>query len=214
MVVRHAGPVTLAEELARIAEIAQGLATEAERVLAVLPTEAQRGRRVYLCAFGGEGNRPETDTPETDMPETDTPESDTPETWIALDAAGEAVVERRAVRDAVSIAAMCELAEETAAGADLDDLRSRLVAVRMTENPPGIDEAEAAVAALQAVLGAPPQLATAARLDQIGAATRRLELALGGPLQGSPFAEAMKGARVVVELLTTDVEASYRGELG
>jgi len=206
--------VTLAEELARIAEIAQGLATEAERVLAVLPTEAQRGRRVYLCAFGGEGNRPETDTPETDMPETDTPESDTPETWIALDAAGEAVVERRAVRDAVSIAAMCELAEETAAGADLDDLRSRLVAVRMTENPPGIDEAEAAVAALQAVLGAPPQLATAARLDQIGAATRRLELALGGPLQGSPFAEAMKGARVVVELLTTDVEASYRGELG
>ncbi len=214
MVVRHAGPVTLAEELARIAEIAQGLATEAERVLAVLPTEAQRGRRVYLCAFGGEGNRPETDTPETDMPETDTPESDTPETWIALDAAGEAVVERRAVRDAVSIAAMCELAEETAAGGDLDELRSRLVAVRMTENPPGIDEAEAAVAALQAVLGAPPQLATAARLDQIGAATRRLELALGGPLQGSPFAEAMKGARVVVELLTTDVEASYRGELG
>jgi len=206
--------VTLAEELARIAEIAQGLATEAERVLAVLPTEAQRGRRVYLCAFGGEGNRPETDTPETDMPETDTPESDTPETWIALDAAGEAVVERRAVRDAVSIAAMCELAEETAAGGDLDELRSRLVAVRMTENPPGIDEAEAAVAALQAVLGAPPQLATAARLDQIGAATRRLELALGGPLQGSPFAEAMKGARVVVELLTTDVEASYRGELG
>ncbi len=214
MVVRHAGPVTLAEELARIAEIAQGLATEAERVLAVLPTEAQRGRRVYLCAFGGEGNRPETDTPETDMPETDTPESDTAETWIALDAAGEAVVERRAVRDAVSIAAMCELAEETAAGGDLDELRSRLVAVRMTENPPGIDEAEAAVAALQAVLGAPPQLATAARLDQIGAATRRLELALGGPLQGSPFAEAMKGARVVVELLTTDVEASYRGELG
>lgn len=199
MVVRHAGPVTLAEELARIAKHAQGLATEAERVLAVLPTEAQRGRRVYLCAFGGEDASPETDTPET---------------WIALDAVGEAIAERRAVRDAVSIAAMCELAEETAAGGDLDELRSRLVAVRMTENPPGIDEAEAAVTALQAVLGTPPQLATAARLDEIGAATRRLELALGGPLQGSPFAEAMKGARAVVELLTADVEASYRGELG
>lgn len=185
--------MTLAEELAGIAAIATSRVGAGERVVAVLPTEAHPGRRVYLCAFGGEG--------------------ESPESWLAVDAAGEPVPERQTVRDAISIAAMCELAEETAAGGDLDELRSRLVAVRMTENPPGIDEAEAAVAELQVVLGAPPQLATAARLDQIGAATRRLELALGGPLQGSPFAEAMKGAASVVELLTEDVEGSYRAEL-
>jgi hypothetical protein len=193
IVVRHAGAVTLAEELARIAQMADRLAAAGERVLAVLPTEPRQGHRIYLCAFGGD--------------------AEPPEAWVALDGAGEPVVERRALRDAVSIAAMCELAEETAAGGDLDELRSRLVAVRMTENPPGIDEAEAAAAELQAVVGTPPQLASAARLDQIGVAARRLELALGGPLQGSPFAEAMKGAPAVVELLTADVERSYRAEL-
>jgi hypothetical protein len=117
------------------------------------------------------------------------------------------------VRDAVSIAAMCELAEETAAGGDLDDLMSQLVALRVAENPAGIEDAEAAVAELQRVLGAPPQLATTERLDAIGRATRALEVALGGELQGSPFALAMKSAPDVVEQLTADVEGSYRTPL-
>ena len=189
--------MTLADELDRIAAIAQTLASGQERLVAVLPTEARPGRRVYLCAYGGG--------------------EEAPESWVGLDGSGAPVLERQVVRDAIAIAAMCELAEETAAGGDLDELRGQLVALRMTENPPGIEDAEGAVLELQRVLGTPPQLATTARLDAIGSATRALELALVGPpgaLQGSPFAEAMKGGTTVVELLTADVERSYRGELG
>ena len=64
------------------------------------------------------------------------------------------------------------------------------------------------------MLGAPPVLATPARLDEIGAATRRLEVALGGAVQGSPFAAAMKGASEVVEALQREVEGAYRVDLG
>jgi hypothetical protein len=176
--------MALAEELERIAERAGATA--------VLAAEAQAGERVYVCAFEpDQGDR----------------------TWLALGPDGEPVSERRRVRDAVAILALCELAAETAAGGDLDELRSQLAALRLTENPPGIDEAEQAALDLQRVLGAPPVLATPARLDEIGAATRRLEIALGGAVQGSPFAVAMKGASEVVEALQLEVESAYRIDL-
>lgn len=176
--------MTLAEELERIAAH-----TGANAVLAA---EAQPGERIYVCAFEvGEDER----------------------TWLAVDGDGNAVSERRRVRDAVTILALCELAEETAGGGDLDDLRSQLAALRVTENPSGIEEAEEAALALQHVLGAPPMLATPARLDEIGAATRKLEIALGGAVQGSPFAQAMTSASTVVEDLFHDVERGYRVEL-
>ena len=79
-------------------------------------------------------------------------------------------------------------------GGDLDELLSQLVALRLTENPEGIDEAEDAVRALQQTIGTPPHLATPARLDEIGAATRRLEQALD-PAAPSPFTAALKGAQ-------------------
>ena len=44
----------------------------------------------------------------------------------------------------------------------------------------------------------------------VGAATRRLEIALGGAVQGSPFAAAMKGSSEVVEALQREVEGAYR----
>ena len=83
--------------------------------------------------------------------------------------------EQRAVRDAASIAALCELAEEIAAGGDLDDLISQLVAVRLTEAPAGIEEAEEAARDLQRTIEPPPRLASPDYLDRIGdaaAATR------------------------------------------
>src|SRR6478735_6028264 len=52
-------------------------------------------------------------------------------------------------------------------------------------------EAEDAVRALQQTIGTPPQLASPARLDEIGAATRRLEQALD-PAAPSPFTAALK----------------------
>ena len=174
----------LAEELGQVAA-----RTGAD---AVLVAEAHPGDRIYLCAFE---------------------EADGGRTWLGYDADGEQVADRTRVRDAVSIVALCELAEETAAGGDLDELRAQLAALRITEAPPGIEEAEEAALALQRALGAPPTVATPARLDAIGAATRRLELALGSAVHGSPFANAMKGAGDVVEALFADIAGSYRIEL-
>ncbi len=184
--------MSLVEELERVAELAAARARPGERVAAVLATEPVPGRRTYLCAF------------ELGPAE---------QAWLALDADGEPVLDRAAVREAVSIAALCELAEETAGGGDLDELRSQLTALRITEGPEGLDEAEAALDELQAAIGSPPAVASPARLDAIGAAVRELELALGGPLRPSPFAEALGGSTAIVEALVADVERGYRGPL-
>jgi len=66
--------------------------------------------------------------------------------------------------------------------------------------------------ALQQVIGGTPRLATAAYLDEVGAATRRLEQTLGDS-GTSPFAEAMKSAAGSVEEFTIDVESHYKREL-
>jgi hypothetical protein len=184
--------MALAEELERIGAAAAVFAGPGEELAAVLPTEPHPGERLYLCAFEATGGE---------------------RSWVALDRDAAPVLARGSLRDAVSIAALCEVAEEVAAGGDLDDLLAQLVSLRLTENPDGIDEAEAAVLELQHVLGVPPSLATPARLDAIGLATRSLELALGGAIQGSPFADAMRGAGEVVDALTAEVEGSYRAEL-
>jgi hypothetical protein len=179
--------MSLAGELERVAGLVADSAEDA-RVVAVLAAEPAEGRRAYVCALESpDGTR----------------------SWIAVDAAGAVVTSRRELRDAVSIAALCEIAEEAAGGGDLDDLLSRLVAVRISEQPVGVEEAEAAVLALQHTIGAPPQLATPARLDAIGAATRRLELALD-PAAGSPFAATLRSAQDAIEELLRDVESSYR----
>jgi hypothetical protein len=179
--------VDLSEDLDRIADLARAYTEPGEELTAVIPTEAGAGLRVYLCAFS----------------------SGEPQAWLALDARGDPVRDRRLLRDSVSIAAMCELAEETAGGGDLAELRAKLAALRETDNPDGIEEAEAAAAALQAALGSGPRVATPAYLDEVGGATRRLELALG-ELSYSPFAEAMKGGTPSVEGLVADVEKGYK----
>jgi hypothetical protein len=178
--------VTLEEELQRIAGVAEARAEPGERLSGVLVAEPHEAVRVYLCAF----------------------ESGEERSWLALDSGGEPVEDLRLVRDAASIAALCELAEETAGGGDLDELLSQLVAVRITENPPGIEEAEDAVRDLQRALAPPPRVATPAYLDHVGSATRRLEQALGEG--GSPFAEGMKAGMAAVESLTKEIAERYK----
>jgi hypothetical protein len=179
--------VALQEDLERIAAAAARYAAEGESFAGVLAAELVGGDRVYLCAYGGGDVN----------------------TWLALDEEGMPIRDREVVRQAASLVALGEVAEDSAGGGELDDLRSRLVALRLTENPPGIDEAEEAIVALQRVLGSSPRLATAAWLDEVGAATRRLEQALGDSGM-SPFAEAMKAASRSVEDFVTDVEANYK----
>ena len=180
----------LDEDLRRIAEAARAHAETGEELAGVVATEMAAGRRVYLCAF----------------------ENGSARTWLALDADAAPVDEWRDVREAVSIAALCELAAERAGGGELEELRAQLVALRLRENPPGIDEAEEAALALERTLGAEPRVASPAYLDDVGAATRRLERALGED-GASPFAEAMREGVAVVESLTADVHASYKRPL-
>jgi hypothetical protein len=182
--------VSLSEELARAAEAAARHARDGEELAAVLPAEPPGHGRVFVCAFDGPAGR----------------------SWLAVDADGRPVRRRALVREAVSIAAMCELAEDAAGGGDLEELRSQLATLRLTEDPPGIEEAEEAALALERTVGSGPHVASPARLDEVGAATRRLELALGDGAP-SPFAAAMQAGAGAVEELATEIEASYRLEL-
>ncbi len=178
----------LTDDLGGIVAAAAEFAGPAEKVTGIIATQAGEGQRLYLCAFEESGG-------ET--------------SWLALDDAGEPVQERAAVRAAVSIAALCELAEETAGGGDLDELRSQLVALRLTEDPPGIAAAEEAVGRLQEAIGTLPRVASPGYLDAVGAAIRRLEQTLGEP-GASPFAEAMKRGSHAIESLTAEVERGFK----
>ncbi len=176
----------LSDELESVAARAAEHAADGEEVEGLIAAEPHPGRRVYLCSYVHGETR----------------------TWVALDAAGEPIEHRPLVRDAVSIAVLCELAAETAGGGDLEELRSQLVALRLREDPPGIEEAEAAALALERTVGSPPRLATPSYLDDVGVATQRLERALGEA--SSPFAAAMRHAHVAVDSLLADVEATYK----
>jgi hypothetical protein len=183
--------VALQEELEEIALKALEHADDGEEVAAVIPADSE-GARVYLLAYRRADEEPSG--------------------WLLLDADGNPVESRAAVRDAASLVALCEVAEDSAGGGELDDLRSRLVGLQLTENPPGLDEAIAAVDELERAIGTPPRVASLDYLEAVGAAVRNLESALGDGV-GSPFAAAMKSATGAVEQLTADVEANYKRPL-
>ncbi len=177
----------LVEELELVAAEAAPLGDGA-RLAAVLVAEAAQGVRAYVCAFEtADGGR----------------------SWLVVDRAGRPVVDRRDARDAVSIAALCEIAEEAAFPGDLDELRSQLVALRISEAPEGIEEAEAAVRGPPTDARGSADHRVPARLDDIGRAAMRLERALD-PTVASPFAAAMRSAQAVVDELWQEVERSYR----
>ncbi|MEX0817716.1 MAG: hypothetical protein WD027_09725 [Gaiellales bacterium] len=183
--------MALEDDLARAREAADAHAEPGEEVVGIVPTEPG-GTRLYLCAYaGGDGSQ---------------------RAWLALDEEGCPVVDRALVRDAVSLAALCELAEESAGGGDLGELRARLVELRLTENPEGIEDAELAAAELQQTIAALPRVASLTYLDAIGTAAARLEQALG-QTGGSPFAEAMKSGVAAADELATTVLGSYKSPL-
>jgi hypothetical protein len=178
--------MTVAEDVGRIASAAAGFAEPGEELAGVLVAETL-GRRVYLCAF----------------------ESAEGHTWLALGDAAEPLTDGRLVREAASLAALCEVAEESAGGGHRSELQVRLAELRETDNPDGIEEAQAAAVALAETLQPEPRVASGAYLDALGSASRRLEQALGES-GASPFATAMQGAVGAVEALAADVESNYK----
>ena len=81
----------LSEDVSRIAALAASHADAGQQVSAVLATESAAGKRVYLAAFDdGAGNHE----------------------WLALAEDGGPVTNRARVREAASIAALVEVAEE------------------------------------------------------------------------------------------------------
>ncbi len=84
-------------DLRRIADAAVVYAADGEDLVGIVPAEPASGLRLYICAYGGEDEA----------------------SWLVIDATGVPVEERALVRDAVSIAALCEVAEE-AAGVEPD----------------------------------------------------------------------------------------------
>jgi len=182
--------MALADDVARIAAAADGFSEDGEEVAGVVVAEAAGGARVYLCAYESLDGR----------------------AWLALDADAAPVSDRGLVHEAVSLAALCEVAEEVAGGGHLDALRARLAELRETDAPEGIEEAQEAAAALAAALEPEPRLARTEYLDAIGAASRRLEQALGDDA-GSPFAAALQQALPAVEELAAEIERRYKGPL-
>ncbi|MFY9579789.1 MAG: hypothetical protein WAQ33_10720 [Gaiellaceae bacterium] len=177
----------LSDDLSAVAASAAKFAAPGETLDAILVAEAAPGERIYLCAFAGpEGH-----------------------TWLALDDDEAPVTSRNRIREAVTIAGLCEIAEEQAGGGELEELRRQLAGLRLTENPPAIDEAEQAALALERTLVSSPRVASPAYLDEVGAATRRLEQALGNSAN-SPFAVTMQQALAAVEELAKEVEAQYK----
>jgi hypothetical protein len=92
--------VGLDADLRRAADRAVAYAADGEELVGIVPAEPASGLRLYVCAYGGGEES----------------------TWLVLDATGVPVEERTLVRDAVSIAALCEVAEE-AAGIEPDGPR-------------------------------------------------------------------------------------------
>ena len=82
----------LDSDLRRIAEAAGRHAADGEEVSGIVPTEPASGIRLYVCAYGAGESK----------------------AWLVLDATGVAVRDRVLVHDAVSIAALCEVAEDAA----------------------------------------------------------------------------------------------------
>jgi len=169
--------MALADDLERMALAAAG---GDDRVVGVLAAELLDGSLVYLCAFESGA-------------------------WLALDAAAKPVASEQAVHEAASLSALCEVAEESAGGGRLRELRARLREL-------GLGDADAAAAELEAAILPPPRVATNGYLDALGVASRRLEQALGDE-GGSPFAVALQQALPAVEELAAQVTARHKTPL-
>jgi hypothetical protein len=183
----------LEDELSAAAEVARAFAEADEELAGVVAGEPAEGVRVYLCAYRKSMGEELS--------------------WLALGRDGQPLADRALVREVVSIVGMCELAEESAGGGALAELRAQLAELRRVERPQGIEEAETAAAELEGTILAAPRLASLGYLEAVGTAAAKLERALG-EIGASPFAAAMRSGTGAVEELARDVERNYKRAQG
>ena len=127
--------MSLEGDLGSAAEAAAAFAGQNERIEAILATEPSLGRRLYLCAYSGGAGR----------------------TWLVLDDAGRAVTDRALVREAVSLAALCEIAGESA-----DDEPPRLASPAYLD---AVGSADALAVAYSAVESLTQEVEAAYKVD-------------------------------------------------
>jgi hypothetical protein len=108
--------VALSDDVSRIAEAAARYGAPEETVAAVIPVEPASGERLYLCAYEG---------------------PDGSQGWLVLDDSGRPVTRRQVIRDAASIAALVEVAEEHLDGVDAAQPRLASPAYLDSLSPPG-----------------------------------------------------------------------------
>jgi hypothetical protein len=117
--------VALEDDIRHAAEAAAAFASPDERVVAVLAVEPSGSARVYICSYDNAGER----------------------TWLALDADDQPVSNRSIVREAVSLVALCEIAEE-ASGIEVELPRLASPAYLEAVGTPEVGSALQAVDAL------------------------------------------------------------------
>jgi hypothetical protein len=154
--------MTLELELETTLAAAGRLARDGERAVAVMPAEPQSGTRVYVVAFAAGDEL----------------------AYIVLDADGAPVADRRLVKDAVSLAALAERAEEVSGATAADELVERFgeaaAVLKRTGDKEGAAAAAAVVAAARKLAegASGPRAATPTFLDRMAALAAGLAAAL------------------------------------
>jgi hypothetical protein len=161
-----------------------------ERPVAVIATEPASGARVYVIAFAAGADL----------------------AYIALDGSGAPVSDRQVVRDAVSLAALAERAEEVSGATAAEELMALFTEAAQRLRPEREDAAAAADAVVAAVArlaaaATGPRPATAQYLDRMAALAADLAEALDAfvphaqrvPEAGVGSAGVVASPRAVVE---------------
>lgn len=192
-----------ADDLERAAARAAARAAPGEQVVAVLAAVPHAHGTVYLCALRAGSD-------------------DESLAWVALDEQGDTVEDEAVVRDAVSLVALCETAEEAAAAlaaAGIVESARRGLALAAGEPPAlavALEQVAQAAAAIDE-LSAGVRVARAAYVDELGVRSRALAAGLAalqsaaqelsGHLQGVPGEPGEALARAAWETVARILEA-------
>jgi MoxR-like ATPase len=156
--------MTLVAQLEAARDAASQLAAEGEQVVAVLAAEPGSDALVFVCAYEGAGEL----------------------SYLGLDTTHQPVTDLRLVREAVTVVALAERAEEVSTATSGDELRDGFARVAQALRAAGREQeaasAEAVVARLDELAGVVegPRVASPGYLDRVAASAGNLGAAADG----------------------------------